>query len=129
MGFWIFMLIADLIIPFTLIGFGRYFMKKDPKKINGVFGYRTAMSMKNEDTWVFAHHYCGRIWCSCGWVTLPITVIVMLFVIGKNVDVIGAAGGIVVGVQLVLFIVAVFLTERALKKNFDENGEDDRNKK
>ena len=122
MGFGIFMLIMDLIIPFTLIGFGRYFMKKVPKKINGVFGYRTAMSMKNEDTWAFAHHYCGRIWYICGLVTLPITVIVMFFVIGKNVDVIGAAGGIVVGVQIVLFIVAVFLTERALKKNFDENG-------
>ena len=122
MGFWIFMLIVDLIIPFTLIGFGRYFMKKAPKKINEAFGYRTAMSMKNEDTWEFAHHYCGRIWYICGLVTLPITVIVMLSVIGKNVDVIGTAGGIVVGVQIVLFIVAVFLTERALKKNFDENG-------
>ena len=122
MGFWIFMLIMDLLVPFTLIGFGRYFMKKVPKRINGVFGYRTAMSMKNEDTWAFAHNYCGRIWYICGWVTMPITVIVMFFVIGKNVDVTGAAGGIVVGVQIVLFIMAVFLTERALKKNFDKDG-------
>ena len=29
MGFWIFMLIMDLLLPFTMIGFGRYFMKKD----------------------------------------------------------------------------------------------------
>ena len=40
MGFWIFMLIMDLLLPFTLIGFGRYFMKKAPKKINTVFGSR-----------------------------------------------------------------------------------------
>ena len=26
MGFWIFMLIMDLLLPFTMIGFGRYFM-------------------------------------------------------------------------------------------------------
>ena len=50
MGFWIFMLIMDLLLPFTMIGFGRYFMKKAPKEINSVFGYRTSMSMKNKDT-------------------------------------------------------------------------------
>ena len=49
MGFWIFMLIMDLLIPLTMIGFGRYFIKKAPKEINGVFGYRTSMSMKNKD--------------------------------------------------------------------------------
>ena len=60
MGFWIFMLIMDLLLPFTMIGFGRYFMKKAPKEINSVFGYRTSMSMKNKDTWEFAHKYCGN---------------------------------------------------------------------
>ena len=30
-GFWIFMLIMDLLLPFTMIGFGRYFMKKGSK--------------------------------------------------------------------------------------------------
>ena len=50
MGFWIFMLIMNLLIPATMIGFGRYFMKKAPKEINAVFGYRTSMSMKNKDT-------------------------------------------------------------------------------
>ena len=39
MGFWIFMLIIDLLFAFTMIGFGRYFMKKAPKEINSVFGY------------------------------------------------------------------------------------------
>ena len=62
MGFWIFMLIMDLLLPFTMIGFGRYFMKKAPKEINSVFGYRTSMSMKNKDTWEFAHKYCGKVW-------------------------------------------------------------------
>ena len=52
MKFWIFMLIMDLLLPFTMIGFGRYFMKKAPKEINSVFGYRTSMSMKNKDTYL-----------------------------------------------------------------------------
>ena len=35
MGFWIYMLIMDLLLPFTMIGFGRHFMKNAPKTING----------------------------------------------------------------------------------------------
>lgn len=52
MGFWFFMLIMDLLIPFTMIGFGKCFLKKAPDNINSVFGYRTSMSMKNKDTWI-----------------------------------------------------------------------------
>ena len=40
MGFWIFMLIMDLLLPFTMIGFGRYFMKKAPKEINSTCAVR-----------------------------------------------------------------------------------------
>lgn len=66
MGFWLFMLIMNLLIPFSMIGFGRYFLKNAPKEINAIFGYRTTMSMKNNDTWEFAHKYCGKIWYICG---------------------------------------------------------------
>lgn len=59
MGFWIFMVVMDLLIPLTMIGFGRYFLKSAPKEINVIFGYRTTMSMKNRDIWEFAHRYCG----------------------------------------------------------------------
>jgi len=122
MGIWIFMLIMDLFLPFTMIGFGRSFMKKAPNEINAVFGYRTSMSMKNKDTWEFAHKYCGKIWCVCGLAMLPITVITMLFVIGKSVEYIGTVGGIICGVQLIPLIGSIFPTEIALKKNFDKSG-------
>ena len=122
MGFWIFMLIMDLLLPLTMIGFGRYFMKNAPKEINSVFGYRTSMSMKNKDTWKFAHKYCGKVWYVCGMVMLPITVIFMLLVIGKNKDCVGSIGGIICGVQLIPLIGSILPTEIALKKNFDKNG-------
>ena len=122
MGFWIFMLIMDLLIPFTMIGFGRYFLKSAPKKINSVFGYRTAMSMKNKDTWNFAHHYCGKIWYGCGLAMLPISIIVMILVWGKHVELIGTAGGILCFIQLIPLVGSIFPTEIALKKNFDKNG-------
>lgn len=34
MGFWIFMLVMNLLIPATMAGFGRAFLKKAPGKIN-----------------------------------------------------------------------------------------------
>ena len=121
MGFWIFMLIMDLLIPVTMIGFGSYFMKNAPKEINAVFGYRTSMSMKNKDTWEFAHKYC-KVWCASGIAMLSITVIFMFLVIGKNEECVGRIGGIICGVQLIPLIGSIFPTEVALKKNFDKNG-------
>lgn len=122
MGFWIFMLISDLLIPFMMIAFGKCFMKKAPNKINAVFGYRTSMSMKNKDTWEFANKYGAKVWYICGIFMLPITVIPMLLVIGKSTDCVGIVGGIICGAQLILLIGTIFPTEMALRKNFDENG-------
>ena len=109
MGFWIFMLIMDLLIPFTMIGFGKMFLKKAPDQINYVFGYRTSMSMKNQDTWVFAHHYCGKIWYICG-------------LIGKSNDAIGNVGGILCVFQMIPLVGSIIPTEIALRKNFDKYG-------
>lgn len=122
MGFWIFMLVMDLLIPFTLIGFGKYFLKTAPKKINTIFGYRTTMSMKNKDTWEFAHKYCGKIWYISGLVMFPASLIIMLTILGKTENVIGTIGGFVCFVQLIALIGTIIPTERALKKNFDKNG-------
>lgn len=122
MGFWLYMLMMDVLIPFIMIGFGKYFMKKAPKNINMIFGYRTSMSMKNKDTWEFAHKYCGKIWYIGGLVTLPITIIGMLLVIGKDVEAVGAVGTIIMGVQLIVLVGSIVPTEVALRKNFDKNG-------
>lgn len=122
MGFWIFMLIMDLLIPFTMIGFGKSFLKNPPKEINSVFGYRTAMSMKNKETWKFAHKYCGKIWYTCGIVLLPFSIVLMCLVIGKGEDVTGTVGGILCCIQMLPLIGSIFPTENALKRNFDKNG-------
>lgn len=123
MGFWIFMLSMDLLIPFTMIGFGKYFLKNAPKEINAAFGYRTSMSMKNRDTWVFAHNYCGKIWFFGGLILLPVSTIVMIPVIGKTADMIGNVGAILCGVQMIYLIGSILPTEIALKRTFDKNGD------
>ena len=78
--------------------------------------------MKNKDTWEFAHHYCGRLWLVLGMIMLPLSVIPMLFFINQDIDVVGIAGGIIEGIQVVVLLISIFPTEKALKKTFDENG-------
>ncbi len=120
--FWIFMLVSDLIIPLTMIRFGRLFLTQAPKNINATFGYRTAMSMKNKDTWEFAHKYCGKLWFRCGLILLPLSVIPLLFVLNKDITTVANVGLIVAAVQLILLIGSIFPTEATLKKTFDQYG-------
>jgi len=122
MGFWIFMLVGSLIIPLTMIGFGSHFIKRAPKEINDVFGYRTSMSTKNNDTWAFAHQYCGKLWRAIGWIMLPLSIGAMLFVIGRETGFVGTYGGIWMGIQCVLLVVPIIPTEMALRKSFDQYG-------
>ena len=121
-AFWTFMLIMDLVIPLSMTGFGRMFMKGGPEEINALFGYRTARSMKNEDTWDFAHRYCGKLWFKTGLVLLPISVIPLLFVFNKGINAAAVVGLAVMLVQLILLLLPMAATEAALKRTFDENG-------
>lgn len=123
-GFWCFMLMCVMLIPLTMIIFGSRFLKKPPAKINGLYGYRTTKSMKNQETWDFAHRYCGKLWRIMGWIMLPLSALVMISSIGQNVDFTGIFGGTVMVVQcIIMFVTTLILTERALSKNFDRNGQ------
>lgn len=122
MLFWIFMLLADLLMPLTMVVFGKRFMTRPPENISASFGYRTAMSMRNRDTWDFAHKYFGKLWFKCGSVLIPLSVLPLMFVFNRGVNTIGAVGGIVCLVQFIPAIGAVIPTEAALKRTFDTNG-------
>lgn len=122
MGFWIFMLIIILLLPLIMIGFGKYFSKNAPKNINMIFGYRTSMSIKNKETWIFAHKYCGKIWFFSGLIMLPLSVAVMLLVVGGSENIVGTVGVILCILQTIPIIISIILTEKALEKTFDENG-------
>lgn len=122
MAFWIFMLLMALLVPVTMILFGRIFSRKAPGNINMLFGYRTERSMKNEETWNFAHAYFGRIWYRLGWILLPVSILGMLPVLGKDKDTVGYTGMALEFMQILALIIPICFTEAALKKNFDEEG-------
>ena len=122
MALGIFMLILLLLMPLFMIGFGRVFMTNAPKDINTSFGYRTKRSMKNQDTWAFAHKHFGKTWFVCGLVLIPVSLVPMFFVMGRETDMVRTTGFIILGLQLVLMLGAILPTETALKNNFDEFG-------
>ena len=122
MGNWFMMLGFNLLIPAIMLGAGKLFLKKAPKNINWIFGYRTTMSMKNEDTWCFAHKVAGAFWWKWGWVALAVTVAAMLLILNKSDEVISAVGCIVMFAQLIPLIAVIPHTEKALRNTFDKDG-------
>ena len=118
MFFWIFMLLMNVSIPVIMIVVGKVFTKHPPKDINGFYGYRTKRSKASQEAWNYAHQYFGKIWYRLGLVLVPLTVLVMLPVLGKETEVIGIYGAVVCIIICVLLIVPVFWTEAELKRKF-----------
>lgn len=117
MGFWIFMTVSNLLLPVLMIVVGKVFIKNPPGKINGIYGYRTRRSMRNQAAWDFSHLYCGKLWRKFGWFMLPVSMIVMLPVIGKSDDIVGVVGGVVITAECIVMLVSILLTEKALADN------------
>ena len=122
MWFWWFMLICDLLIPLCMIGFGIFMHKNPPRKINGLFGYRTAMSMKNTDTWKFAHEYAGRLWWKIGLIITVPSVIAHIPFYNADKNAVGILGLIVMTLQCIILVASIFPVERALDKTFNRDG-------
>ena len=113
MGFWIFMLVCVLLIPIAMLAIGIRYSCHAPKKIQALHGYRSQWSMKNQATWEFAHHYCGRLWKWFGAASLPLSTLAMLPLLGRKADAVGIWSWVPIGVQLLLMVV---------RRNFDEYG-------
>ena len=106
------------IIPIIMIVFGLYFRRGGPKKVNWWIGYRTSMASKNQETWVFAHKYVGKLW-------VPFGFIFAIFSIGAII--LAEHGTLLAGIGMAQFIAFCLITfipvETALRKEFDKNGE------
>ena len=122
MAFWFYMLAADLVLPLAMALLGRRFLTHPPGDMEGSWGYRTARSVKNRETWDFAHRYIGRLWVRLGLVLLPLSLLPLLFVIGKDTDTVGLTGAAVCLTQLIPLLGSILSAERALKRTFDGTG-------
>ena len=118
MGFWIFSTLCALLTPAVMAFFGWRFLTRPPRRINSFYGYRTARSMKDQQSWDFAHRVCGRLWLRAGAVMLPVSLLAMLPALGRETGTVGIWLCAVVGVQLAVMIGSVFPVERELKRRF-----------
>lgn len=121
MWFWWLMLVSDILVPVIMIVAGLMMWKKCPKNINAFLGYRTSRSMKNMDTWTFAHEYCGKLWWKIGLIMLIPSVLIHI-PFYNNEDAIGNVSLILVMIQCLVLVASIFPVEAALKKTFNADG-------
>lgn len=113
-------LITTVLFSLTMIIFGLIFVKKAPKKINYLYGYRTPMSMKNKATWVFAHKYAGKVWIISGIINLVVSVIITIIL--KDIKRFNIFMLMLIFMQIIILLLVIPLTEVALRKKFDKDG-------
>lgn len=80
------------------------------------------MSMKNTDTWEFAHRAIGRLWLFVGGIYAILSTLCMIFVLNSDKDTVGLMGEILTLIGVFILIFTIIPVEIALKRNFDENG-------
>lgn len=114
------LLVFAVLLPLIMLGFGTLMKFRPPRKINWVFGYRTALSMRNQATWDFAHRHCGGVWRRVGAALLPPSLVLFLLMAHFGQAEMGTVA--LVLLQLGCLIGSVFPTEAALRKNFDKDG-------
>ena len=85
-------------------------------------GYRTARSMRSQETWRFAHRVCGQLWVVLGGVLLVISLAAAPVTLGWDSEAVSTASLALVGVELAVLVGSIFPVERALKKHFDQFG-------
>lgn len=122
MGFWIFMFCCTLLIPIIMIIAGNSMRLGKFKTINYTVGYRTRRSMKNQQTWDYAHRECGLLWRRWGSTMLVLTVIAMLLFMGEDTDHIGVVGSVITVLQMIPLFLSIVIVEKKLREKFDENG-------
>lgn len=122
MGIWFLMLFMILLIPGIMLGAGKMMRDHPPEKVNWIIGYRTARSMKNPETWDFANRHMGRTWMKAAFILLPASLAVYLPTLGRGEEAFSTVALILMFVQLAALLLSILPTERALKSNFDKDG-------
>ena len=121
-GAWIAMTACALLVLAVMVLFGRVFLRRPPKTINSVYGYRTKRSMAGPEAWKFAHETCGRLWLRWGGWMAVFSVLGMLSSLGWETEAMAWWGLGLILLQCMALFLSMIPVERELKKNFDLSG-------
>jgi len=92
---------------------GIIMFKFPPKKINGLYGYRTKLSMKNKEYWDFAQIYSSKLMILCG------IILILFLLIGVVIQVSEKTGVLISAIAIITAVVFLIIkTERTIKKQF-----------
>lgn len=117
--------IVSALFPAIMARLGREMLLHPDEAMDGKQLYRAARAMRNQDTWAFAQHTSGVI---CHRMGLALTIFTGLFFLllawwAEEREPICAGWWLLPAVLDAAAVPAArLLVERALKKNFDENG-------
>ena len=106
------LLIGPLLLVISLILF--YF---PPKKINLIYGHRTSLSMKNQDTWDEANKRSSYMMVLVSAMTCIFQLIGIVFKVNQEKTILYATAFLVAGL-----IIGVLIVEKQLRSIFDKDG-------
>lgn len=101
-------------LTFIIAGGIMYFFP--PKKVNSLYGYRTARSMKNQKNWDFAQTYGAKALCVLGLVFILISFTRTLLPFDNDQHALFGMFLLIIGV-----VVMFLISEKAIKKNEEKN--------
>ena len=98
-------------VVFMICGMFMYYFP--PKKINSLYGYRTANAMKSQKRWDFAQKYSVKYMFFLGFIYVVITTLFSFTALGESQAVILGLG------LLILMVILLFIiVEIKIKKKF-----------
>lgn len=102
---------------------GGYSLRKTAKrKINHIIGYRTSLSMKNEDTWAFANDELGKIWIKIGWFIVPFTILFNVVFAFVKLNCYEMFCVFFVICEIVVVFITIAIVESKMRRTFNRDG-------
>ena len=77
------MLLCSSLIPFIMLVFG-YSMRYKTKKRGNPYGFKTKLSMRSDEDWIYANRLCGLVWLILGSILEAICIITISMYFNNN---------------------------------------------
>lgn len=106
-------LLAPLLIALIFMLIGILMLVFPPKKINGLYGYRTSASMKSQERWDFAQKYSAKEMIKLGGLMSLFSFVGFIYRPSESMATI-----IGVGLAIAIAVILIVRVEKAIKKRF-----------
>jgi len=97
-----------------LISIGILFKVKPPESINSIYGFRTPSSMKDQAHWDYAHQYSAKLSIYLGLACMAASSLGRFLQLSEITETFVGVGWLIL-----ISIILIYRTEKALKKRFD----------